>query len=138
MRLASKWRTDWTWEVEIEPEHAESVRLGGEWVDVLRLGRGRPLVLIPGLAGGWKLLSPLARSLARHLRSPSSGCAAITIPGSGCDGRPGVPWDMGEYAHDVKDLIDRMGLSSPAVMGVSFGGAIALEFAVTIRRAWVP
>ncbi len=44
MRLAAKWRTDWTWEVEIEPEHAEPVRIGGEWVDVLRLGRGRPLV----------------------------------------------------------------------------------------------
>ncbi len=94
--------------------------------------------MIPGLAGGWKLLSPLARSLARHYAVTSSGLRGDHDPWIGLHGRPGVPWDMGEYAHDVKDLIDRMGLSSPAVMGVSFGGAIALEFAVTYPRAWVP
>ena len=130
MRLAAKWRPDWTWEVGLEPEHPEPVRIGGEWVDVLRLGRGRPLVLMPGLAGGWKLLSPLAQRLARHFEVFSVGLRGDRDPWVGLHGGPGVPWDLGEYAHDVKDLIDRMGLSSPAVMGVSFGGAIALEFAV--------
>ena len=29
-------------------------------------GRGRPIILVPGLAGGYDLLGPLARELARH------------------------------------------------------------------------
>jgi 3-oxoadipate enol-lactonase len=130
MRLAAKWRSDWTWKVGIQPERPEAVRIGAEWVDVLRLGRGRPLVLIPGLAGGWRLLSPLAQSLARHFEVFVVGLRGDRDPWVGLHGGEGVPQDLGEYAHDVKDLIDRMGLSSPAVLGVSFGGAIALEFAV--------
>src|SRR5579875_3392684 len=35
-------------------------------VDVVRLGRGEPIVLVPGLAGGRGLLAPLARRLARR------------------------------------------------------------------------
>ncbi len=130
MRLAAKWRPEWTWEVEFGPGHPEPVRIGGEWVDVLRVGRGRPLVLVPGLAGGWKLLWPLARGLARHFEVFLFGLRGDRDPRVGLDGGPGVPWDLAEYAHDLKDLMDRMGLSSPAVMGVSFGGAIALEFAL--------
>jgi pimeloyl-ACP methyl ester carboxylesterase len=88
------------------------------------------LVLVPGLAGGWKLLWPLAQGLARHFEVLLFGLRGDQDPRVGLDGGPGVPWDLAEYAHDLKDLMDRMGLSSPAVMGVSFGGAIALEFAV--------
>ncbi len=130
MRLAAKWRPEWTWEVGFEPEPPQPVRIGGEWVDVLRVGRGRPLVLVPGLAGGWKLLWPLARSLSRHFEVFLFGLRGDRDPWIGLDGGPGMPWDLAEYAHDVKDLIDHMGLSAPAVLGVSFGGAIALEFAV--------
>jgi pimeloyl-ACP methyl ester carboxylesterase len=130
MRLAAKWRPDWTWEVELGPGQPEPVRVGGDWVDVLKVGRGRPLVLVPGLAGGWKLLWPLAQSLARTFEVFLFGLRGDRDPRIGLDGGPGLPWDLEEYAHDLKDLMDRMGLSSPAVMGVSFGGAIALEFAV--------
>jgi 3-oxoadipate enol-lactonase len=87
-------------------------------------------VLVPGLAGGWKLVSPLAESLARHFEVFLFGLRGDLDPLAGLDGGPRVPWDLGEYADDLKDMIDRMGLVSPAIIGVSFGGAIALEFAV--------
>jgi pimeloyl-ACP methyl ester carboxylesterase len=130
MRLAAKWRPDWTWEVALEMEPPQPVQVGGEWVDVVRAGWGRPLVLVPGLAGGWKLLWPLAEGLARHFEVFLVGLRGDRDPWIGLDGGPGMPWDLEEYAHDLKDVIDRLGLSCPTVMGVSFGGAIALEFAV--------
>ncbi len=130
MRLAAKWRPGWTWEVAFGLEHRQLVDIRGEWVDVIRVGRGRPLVLVPGLAGGWKLLWPLAQGLARHFEVFVCGFRGDGDPLIGFDGGPGMPWALEEYAHDLKDLIDRMGLSCPAVMGVSFGGAVALEFAV--------
>src|SRR5262245_49144788 len=129
MRVAAKWRPDWTWEVDLGTEPPETVLIGGGWVDVLRLGRGRPLVLVPGLAGGWKLLWPLAQSLARHFQVHLCGLRGDRDPWIGLDGGQRVPWDLSEYAHDLKELIDRLGLSAPAVMGVSFGGAVALQFA---------
>ena len=135
MRLAAKWRPDWTWEVGFEPEPSQPVRLRGAWVDVLRVGRGKPLVLVPGLAGGWRLLWPLAQNLARHFEVFLFGLRGDRDPSIGLDGGPGVPCDLAEYAQDLKDLIDRMGLASPAVLGVSFGGAIALEFAVQYPQA---
>jgi pimeloyl-ACP methyl ester carboxylesterase len=130
MRLAAKWRPDRTWEVGLALEPPQPVFIGGEWVDVLSIGRGRPLVLVPGLAGGWKLVWPLAQSLGRHFKVYVAGLRGDRDPWIGLDGGPGVPMDLSEYAHDLKDLIDGLGLSAPAVLGVSFGGAIALQFAV--------
>src|SRR5262245_11503242 len=37
-------------------------------VEYREWGDGPPLVLIPGLAGGFELLGPLARQLAQHYR----------------------------------------------------------------------
>jgi pimeloyl-ACP methyl ester carboxylesterase len=130
MRLVAKWRTGWTWEAASEWESAEPVNLSGEWVDVIRTGQGRPLVMVPGLAGGWKLLWPLAQGLARHFEVFLVGLRGDQEPWIGLEGGPAMPWDLEEYANDLKALIDRLGLSAPAVMGVSFGGAVALEFAV--------
>lgn len=130
MRLAAKWRPEWNWEADLAPEPPQPVLIGGECVDVVRLGRGRPLVLVPGLAGGWKLLWPMARSLARHCEVFICGLRGDRDPCIGLEGKPGVPWDLSEYANDLSELIDRLNLSSPAVMGVSFGGAIALQLAI--------
>ncbi len=67
MRLAAKWSSSGTMHASgIDHRRLEPVRIGSEWVDVIRLGRGAPLVLVPGLAGSWKLLSPLAKLLAPH------------------------------------------------------------------------
>ena len=68
MRLSAKWRSSWRLSIEngIENGRIETVRIGAEWVDVVRLGRGDPLVVVPGLAGSWKLVLPLARVLARY------------------------------------------------------------------------
>jgi pimeloyl-ACP methyl ester carboxylesterase len=130
MRLAAKWRSSWTIHANgIEQVRIESVRVGSESVDVVRLGRGDPLVLVPGLAGSWKLLLPLAQTLAP--------CFDVILPGLRGDG---FPWgdlesyprpvgDVREYARDLGLLIDHLALECPAILGVSFGGAIALEYA---------
>lgn len=130
MRLAAKWRPNWRWEVDLEPEPPQSYSIGGEWVDVLKMGRGQPLVMLPGLAGGWKLVWPLARRLSRHYEVHVCGLRGDTDPSTGLEGGPGVPWDLSEYAHDLRDLLDRLDLGAPAVLGVSFGGAVALQYAI--------
>lgn len=87
-------------------------------------GQGPPLVLVPGLAGGYELLGPLARRLARHFRVISYQLRGEDDPFA-LRRRFGLP----DLVDDLAEFLDRHGLERPALMGVSFGGVLALEFA---------
>jgi 3-oxoadipate enol-lactonase len=87
-------------------------------------GQGPPLILIPGLAGGFELLGPLARVLAEHFR-------VISYQLRGED-----DWFVLRQRFGLSDLVADLAeflhwhcLESPIVLGVSFGGVLALEFA---------
>jgi pimeloyl-ACP methyl ester carboxylesterase len=87
-------------------------------------GEGPPLLLVPGLAGGFELLGPLARLLARDFRVISyqlrgeDDCFALR-----------QSFDLPDLVDDLREFLDWLGLEAPAVMGVSFGGVLALELA---------
>lgn len=51
--------------------------------------------------------------------------------GLGLTGVPEGPYTMQQYAHDAAALLDHVGWDSCAVVGMSFGGMVAQEFAVT-------
>ena len=93
-------------------------------VEYREWGEGPPLVLVPGLAGGFELLGPLARILAERFRVISyqlrgeDDCFALRR-------RFGLP----DLVSDLAELMDFHCLESPALFGVSFGGVLALEFA---------
>ncbi len=87
-------------------------------------GEGPPLILVPGLAGGYELMGPLARMLAGHFRVISYQLRGEDDPFA-LRQRFGLP----ELVDDLAELIEWLGLESPAVMGVSFGGILALELA---------
>jgi len=93
-------------------------------VEFREWGEGPPLVLVPGLAGGFELLGPIARILARHFRVISyqlrgeDDCFALRQ-------RFGLP----DLVQDLAEFLDWHCLERPAIMGVSFGGALSLEFA---------
>jgi pimeloyl-ACP methyl ester carboxylesterase len=93
-------------------------------VEYREWGEGPPLVLVPGLAGGFELLGPLARLLARDFRVISyqlrgeDNCFALRRP-----------FGLSDLVGDLAEFLDWHCLESPAVFGVSFGGILALEFA---------
>jgi 3-oxoadipate enol-lactonase len=82
------------------------------------------VVLVPGLAGGWRLLVPLALRLARRFRVTVCGLRGDHFPAGG-------PWarEVGDHARDLAETLGQLRLERPAVVGVSFGGAVALELA---------
>jgi len=82
-------------------------------------------VLAPGLAGGMALVGPLARELARDYQVISyqlrgeDDCFALRRR-----------FDLIDLVNDLAELLDWFGLERPALMGVSFGGVLALELAI--------
>jgi pimeloyl-ACP methyl ester carboxylesterase len=131
MKLAAKWHgSSSTFFSCPEEGRRARVRLGGEPSEVIRMGKGDPLVLVPGLAGGWKLLLPLARRLAHDFEVILYGLRGDGLPSAGFSASSSRVWDMSGHASDLASLIDQLQLDCPVVFGVSFGGAIALETAI--------
>jgi pimeloyl-ACP methyl ester carboxylesterase len=87
-------------------------------------GEGPPLVLIPGLAGGYRLLGPLANILAQDHR-------VITYQLRGEDNCFAMrrPFGLSELVDDLEEFLGALHLERPAVLGVSFGAILALEYA---------
>lgn len=57
--------------------------------------------------------------------------AAHDQRGLGLTDKPNGPYTMAQYASDGASLLDHLGWDSCAVVGISFGGMVAQEFAVT-------
>ncbi len=101
------------------------VHLGKYTAELHESGTGSPIVLIPGLAGGFELLGPLARSLAgdHHVFSyqlrGENDCFILRHP-----------FDLDDLVEDLAELLDTLKLENPTIMGLSFGGIIAMKFAM--------
>ena len=91
---------------------------------IVDLGRGEPIVLIPGIQGRWEWMRPAVEALSR-------GCRVITF--SLAD-EPTAHDDAGaegfdRYVDQVARALDAAGLQQASIAGVSFGGLIAAAFA---------
>ena len=89
------------------------------------MGQGEPIVLLPGLAGGWRLLAPLARYLRRRHEVILLGLRGDRGVMRSYEGQT-----PSEHAADVASALAHLRLERPTLLGVSYGGAIALEVAL--------
>ena len=91
-----------------------------------RAGSGEPLLFISGSGGDLRTKpnvfdGPFAKTF---------DLVAYDQRGLGRSSKPDRPYTMAEYADDAAALMDHIGWSSALVVGVSFGGMVALEFAL--------
>jgi poly(3-hydroxyalkanoate) depolymerase len=100
-----------------------SVEAGGIRMRVARRGEGPPLLLTTGIGASIDMWEPFARLITgREL-------IAFDAPGTGLSERSRFPLGMSGLATVVSDLMDGIGLERADVLGYSFGGALAQEFA---------
>ncbi|HXQ14543.1 MAG TPA: alpha/beta hydrolase [Caulobacteraceae bacterium] len=91
-----------------------------------RAGSGPPLLFISGTGGDLRTKpnvfdGPLARSF---------DLLAYDQRGLGRSSKPDTDYTMADYADDAAGLLDALGWASAKVVGVSFGGMVAQEFAL--------
>ncbi|ADP83759.1 alpha/beta fold hydrolase [Pseudofrankia inefficax] len=91
-----------------------------------RHGEGPRLLFVNGSGATLERLGPLLDILAAQfdlLAHDQRGLGKTEIPPD--------PYSMADYAADIAGLLDHVGWDSCRVMGVSFGGMVAQEYAVT-------
>lgn len=113
----------------VNPEIGTSVDTNGFATNYLETGSGDPVVFIHGSGPGvtayanWRLSLPL---LADRFH-----CYAPDMVGFGFTDRPaGISYGLQAWVDQILAFLDALGLQKVSLVGNSFGGAIALRFAV--------
>jgi poly(3-hydroxyalkanoate) depolymerase len=97
---------------------------GGTRVLVRDVGSGRPVLLVNGIGAHVEMWRPLERVL-RDMRVVS-----FDAPGTGRSATPLLPYSMSGLARLIEKLLDELELENTDVVGYSFGGALAQQFAL--------
>jgi pimeloyl-ACP methyl ester carboxylesterase len=106
------------------------MQVEGARIRVSVRGKGPPLLLIMGLGGSLEMWAPLEEALN------ASGLQTIAYDASGTGRSPArlIPQSMSALARQAARLLDALGHRRADVLGISFGGAVAQELAISHPR----
>lgn len=104
------------------------IELHGQATSFLEAGAdsgGPTIVLLHGLASGSRTWEPVLPQLGRHTH-----VIAPDLLGHGASAKPvSGDYSLGAYAAEVRDLLLVLSLDRATVVGHSFGGGVAMQFA---------
>lgn len=92
---------------------------------MIDIGRGNPIVLIPGIQGRWEWMLPAVEALGARARTISYTLCGDW--GSGC--RLNEARGFENYVLQLDAVLERAGLQQAALCGVSYGGLVAVHYA---------
>ena len=92
-------------------------------------GSGQAVALVHGLASNCRIWDFVAPMLSRRFR-----VVALDQRGHGRSFKPDDGYDFASVVADLDAFIDAVGLSRPIIAGHSWGGDVALEYAVARPR----
>ena len=83
----------------------------------------RPLLLFNGIGANLEILIPLMREMR------GVECITFDMPGIGLSEAPSLPMRLSKYVRLSSQVLDHFGYGQVDVLGVSWGGGLAQEFA---------
>jgi poly(3-hydroxyalkanoate) depolymerase len=110
-------------------ERMRLLRTGGRAVRVaVRDGTADwpPLLLCNGIGASLELLQPFVDAL-----DPRRTVIRFDMPGIGGSPAPVIPYHLGTSASLLSGLLDQLGYERADVLGISWGGALAQQFAIS-------
>jgi pimeloyl-ACP methyl ester carboxylesterase len=94
-------------------------------VNIVDIGQGAPIVIIPGIQGRWEWTRPAIDALAARCRVITFSLADEPTARAPYD----APRGFANYVDQVAAALDQVGLRQATVCGVSYGGLVAAAFA---------
>jgi len=107
-----------------QPFPVKHVRLHGHDVAYRRVGVGPVLLLLHGIAGSSETWLP-AMEVLQH----DYTVIAPDFLGHGRSAKPLGDYSLGNHAAGIRDFLDVLGIERVSVIGQSFGGGVAMQFA---------
>ena len=89
-----------------------------------RRGSGPPMLLLHGMACDSTTWFPVIDQLAEHFT-----VIAPDLLGHGESDKPNADYSLGGFANGMRDLLTILGIDKVTVVGHSFGGGVAMQFA---------
>lgn len=114
-------------DVEIAPAGSDDIYLatGGQRIRIrYRRGVGIPLVLCNGIGASLEVLDPLVEQL-----DPNRPVVRFDVPGTGESPTSPLPYGFQYLAWVLARALDRLEIGVVDVLGLSWGGALAQQFA---------
>ncbi len=90
----------------------------------VKVGQGPVVLLLHGLGCDHTTWEPVIESLARRYT-----VIAPDLLGHGLSDKPRADYSVGGYANGMRDLLTCLGIDRVTVVGHSFGGGVAMQFA---------
>lgn len=89
-------------------------------------GQGQPILFIHGLGSSSRDWEPQVAFFAKHYQ-----VVTFDVRGHGQSGKPPGPYSIPLFATDTAELIKSLGIAPAHVVGISMGGMIAFQLAVS-------
>src|SRR4249919_733782 len=90
----------------------------------VKVGSGPVVLLLHGLGCDHRTWLPVIDALSRHYT-----VIAPDLLGHGMSDKPRADYSVGGFANGMRDLLTVLGIDKVTVVGHSFGGGVAMQFA---------
>jgi len=106
------------------PHEVQHLTMHGHSRAFVKVGQGPALLLLHGLGCDHTTWSPVIDELAQRYT-----VIAPDLLGHGASAKPRADYTLGGYANGMRDLLTVLGIDKVTVVGHSFGGGVAMQFA---------
>ncbi|NUR06396.1 MAG: alpha/beta fold hydrolase [Nocardioidaceae bacterium] len=107
-----------------KPIEVQYLTVHGHRRAFVKVGRGPALLLLHGLGCDHTTWLPVVAALSRRYT-----VIAPDLLGHGRSDKPRADYSVGGYANGMRDLLTVLGIDKVTVVGHSFGGGVAMQFA---------
>jgi len=92
-------------------------------VHYIQYGKGSDIILLHGWGQNIEMMKPLGDNFSNRFR-----ITIIDFPGFGKSEEPKEAWNIEKYSRMLEELVEKLDIKKPIVMGHSFGGRVAIRF----------
>ena len=94
-------------------------------VNYIQYGEGKDIILLHGWGQNIEMMKPVGDNFSDKYR-----ITILDFPGFGQSEEPKAPWTIELYSNMLEELTQKLKIKKPIVIGHSFGGKIALTYAI--------